>query len=113
MHSPVFVDLIPSFECVLQEIRNLHNEQLMGIRREEEMEMSDDDMEDTLDSKDSEDSGTECVCVITVWTCQSEGFMLSWGWVTESVTIFRWTDSQGVWMNGSACLTRICWMEKH
>lgn len=66
MHSPVFVDLIPSFECVLQEIRNLHNEQLMGIRREEEMEMSDDDMEDTLDSKDSEDSGTECVCVITV-----------------------------------------------
>uniref|UniRef100_H3DE77 Ecto-NOX disulfide-thiol exchanger 2 n=1 Tax=Tetraodon nigroviridis TaxID=99883 RepID=H3DE77_TETNG len=40
-----------------KEIRNLHNEQLMGIRREEEMEMSDDDMEDTLDSKDSEDSG--------------------------------------------------------
>uniref|UniRef100_A0A674NTQ0 Ecto-NOX disulfide-thiol exchanger 2 n=1 Tax=Takifugu rubripes TaxID=31033 RepID=A0A674NTQ0_TAKRU len=40
-----------------EEIRNLHNEQLMGIRREEEMEMSDDDMEDTLDSKDSEDSG--------------------------------------------------------
>uniref|UniRef100_H2UB32 Ecto-NOX disulfide-thiol exchanger 2 n=1 Tax=Takifugu rubripes TaxID=31033 RepID=H2UB32_TAKRU len=39
-----------------EEIRNLHNEQLMGIRREEEMEMSDDDMEDTLDSKDSEDS---------------------------------------------------------
>ncbi|CAG08327.1 unnamed protein product [Tetraodon nigroviridis] len=56
-HSPVFVGLIPFFECVLQEIRNLHNEQLMGIRREEEMEMSDDDMEDTLDSKDSEDSG--------------------------------------------------------
>lgn len=60
MHSPVFVDLNPSFGCVLQEIRNLHNEQLMGIRREEEMEMSDDDMEDTLDSKDSEDSGTTC-----------------------------------------------------
>lgn len=36
----------------------MHNEQLMGIRREEEMEMSDDDMEDTIDSKDSEDSGT-------------------------------------------------------
>jgi len=35
----------------------MHNEQLMGIRREEEMEMSDDDMEDTPDSKDSEDSG--------------------------------------------------------
>uniref|UniRef100_A0A3Q3VS26 RRM domain-containing protein n=1 Tax=Mola mola TaxID=94237 RepID=A0A3Q3VS26_MOLML len=44
-----------------EEIRNLHNEQLMGIRREEEMEMSDDDMEDALDSKDSEDSGM-CVC---------------------------------------------------
>ncbi|XP_050928457.1 ecto-NOX disulfide-thiol exchanger 2 isoform X1 [Lates calcarifer] len=40
-----------------EEIRNMHNEQLMGIRREEEMEMSDDDMEDALDSKDSEDSG--------------------------------------------------------
>lgn len=37
----------------------MHNEQLMGIRREEEMEMSDDDMEDApaLDCKDSEDSG--------------------------------------------------------
>lgn len=43
--------------CALQEIRNMHNEQLMGIRREEEMEMSDDDMEDIPDSKDSEDSG--------------------------------------------------------
>ncbi|XP_071756381.1 ecto-NOX disulfide-thiol exchanger 2 isoform X2 [Centroberyx gerrardi] len=42
-----------------EEIRNMHNEQLMGIRREEEMEMSDDDMEDApaADSKDSEDSG--------------------------------------------------------
>uniref|UniRef100_A0A3Q2VXK5 Ecto-NOX disulfide-thiol exchanger 2 n=1 Tax=Haplochromis burtoni TaxID=8153 RepID=A0A3Q2VXK5_HAPBU len=39
-----------------EEIRNVHNEQLMGIRREEEMEMSDDDMEDAPDSKDSEDS---------------------------------------------------------
>lgn len=36
----------------------MHNEQLMGIRREEEMEMSDDDMEESADSKDSEDSGT-------------------------------------------------------
>ncbi|XP_029020498.1 ecto-NOX disulfide-thiol exchanger 2 isoform X2 [Betta splendens] len=40
-----------------EEIRNMHNEQLMGIRREEEMEMSDDDMEDVPDTKDSEDSG--------------------------------------------------------
>lgn len=31
----------------------------MGIRREEEMEMSDDDMEDAPDSKDSEDSGRD------------------------------------------------------
>ncbi|KAJ8396470.1 hypothetical protein AAFF_G00017760 [Aldrovandia affinis] len=40
-----------------EEIRNIHNEELMGIRREEEMEMSDDDMEDISESKDSEDSG--------------------------------------------------------
>ena len=46
--------------CVFQEVRNMHNEELMGIRREEEMEMSDDDMEDTHapDSKDSDHSGT-------------------------------------------------------
>ncbi|XP_027140040.1 ecto-NOX disulfide-thiol exchanger 2-like isoform X1 [Larimichthys crocea] len=43
----------------VEEIRNIHNEQLMGIRGEEEMEMSDDDMEDSspANSKDSEDSG--------------------------------------------------------
>ncbi|XP_066571085.1 ecto-NOX disulfide-thiol exchanger 2 isoform X3 [Amia ocellicauda] len=40
-----------------EEIRNIHNEELMGIRREEEMEMSDDDMEDSPDSKDSDDTG--------------------------------------------------------
>ncbi|TRY81297.1 hypothetical protein DNTS_012130 [Danionella cerebrum] len=39
-----------------EEIRNIHNEELMGIRREEEMEMSDDDTEDALESKDSDDS---------------------------------------------------------
>lgn len=38
-----------------EDIRNLHNELLMGIRREEEMEMSDDDMEDAPDGKDLED----------------------------------------------------------
>ena len=45
--------------CVLQKIRNMHNEQLIGIRGEEEMEMSDDDMEDSTgsNSKDFEDSG--------------------------------------------------------
>lgn len=53
-----------SSACALQEIRNLHNEQLMGIRREEEMEMSDDDMEDVPDSKDSEDSGRD---LSTLW----------------------------------------------
>ncbi|XP_062380751.1 ecto-NOX disulfide-thiol exchanger 2 [Sardina pilchardus] len=40
-----------------EEIRNIHNEELMGIRREEEMEMSDDDMEDVPESKDPDDSG--------------------------------------------------------
>uniref|UniRef100_A0A672MS65 Ecto-NOX disulfide-thiol exchanger 2 n=1 Tax=Sinocyclocheilus grahami TaxID=75366 RepID=A0A672MS65_SINGR len=40
-----------------EEIRNIHNEELMGIRREEEMEMSDDDMEDAPEIKDSDDSG--------------------------------------------------------
>ena len=51
---------MPYVFCVLQKIRNMHNEQLMGIRGEEEMEMSDDDMEDcsATNSKDSEDSGT-------------------------------------------------------
>ncbi|XP_031718680.1 ecto-NOX disulfide-thiol exchanger 2-like isoform X5 [Anarrhichthys ocellatus] len=43
----------------VEKIRNMHNEQLMGIRGEEEMEMSDDDMEDSSasNSKDSEDLG--------------------------------------------------------
>ncbi|XP_036932858.1 ecto-NOX disulfide-thiol exchanger 2-like isoform X4 [Acanthopagrus latus] len=43
----------------VEEVRNMHNEQLMGIRGEEEMEMSDDDMDDSsaTNSKDSEDLG--------------------------------------------------------
>ncbi|XP_068437566.1 ecto-NOX disulfide-thiol exchanger 2-like isoform X2 [Clinocottus analis] len=43
----------------VEKIRNAHNEQLMGIGGEEEMEMSEDDMEDSspFNSKDSEDSG--------------------------------------------------------
>ncbi|XP_035857290.1 ecto-NOX disulfide-thiol exchanger 2-like isoform X5 [Sander lucioperca] len=43
----------------VEKIRNMHNEQLIGIRGEEEMEMSDDDMEDSTgtNSKDFEDSG--------------------------------------------------------
>lgn len=34
-----------------QELRNAHSEQLMGIRREEEMEMSDDDSGDNPSKK--------------------------------------------------------------
>eukprot|EP00064_Thunnus_orientalis_P007901 superscaffoldBa00000907_g7923 len=46
-----------------EDIRNMHHEQLMGIRGEEEMEMSDDDMEDSSASKnkDSKDSGVSQV----------------------------------------------------
>ncbi|XP_039621918.1 ecto-NOX disulfide-thiol exchanger 2 isoform X2 [Polypterus senegalus] len=40
-----------------EEIRNIHNEELMGIRREEEMEMSDDDMEDIPVSKEADERG--------------------------------------------------------
>lgn len=53
----------------------MHNEQLMGIRREEEMEMSDDDMEDAPDSKDSEDSGMHIYghtySAVCLSTCQA------------------------------------------
>uniref|UniRef100_A0ACB8FYK5 Ecto-NOX disulfide-thiol exchanger 2 n=1 Tax=Sphaerodactylus townsendi TaxID=933632 RepID=A0ACB8FYK5_9SAUR len=38
-----------------EEIRNIHNDELMGIRREEEMEMSDDDTE-PLETKEIEES---------------------------------------------------------
>ncbi|XP_038631601.1 ecto-NOX disulfide-thiol exchanger 2-like [Scyliorhinus canicula] len=34
-----------------EEIRNIHNDELMSIRREEEMEMSDDDMEEMPENK--------------------------------------------------------------
>ncbi|KAM7338354.1 hypothetical protein ACRRTK_001838 [Alexandromys fortis] len=39
-----------------EEIRNIHNDELMGIRREEEMEMSDDEMEETTETKETEES---------------------------------------------------------
>ncbi|XP_012582683.1 PREDICTED: ecto-NOX disulfide-thiol exchanger 2 isoform X5 [Condylura cristata] len=39
-----------------EEIRNIHNDELMGIRREEEMEMSDDEIEETAETKETEDS---------------------------------------------------------
>ncbi|XP_051825203.1 ecto-NOX disulfide-thiol exchanger 2 isoform X6 [Antechinus flavipes] len=39
-----------------EEIRNIHNDELMGIRREEEMEMSDDEIEDPNETKDNEDT---------------------------------------------------------
>ncbi|XP_041799804.1 ecto-NOX disulfide-thiol exchanger 2-like [Chelmon rostratus] len=47
---------LDAWQKQVEKIRNMHNEQLMGIRGEEEMEMSDDDME-AANSKDSEDSG--------------------------------------------------------
>ncbi|XP_067160602.1 ecto-NOX disulfide-thiol exchanger 2 isoform X3 [Apteryx mantelli] len=39
-----------------EEIRNIHNDELMGIRREEEMEMSDDEIEDPSEMKETEES---------------------------------------------------------
>ncbi|XP_056665154.1 ecto-NOX disulfide-thiol exchanger 2 isoform X3 [Monodelphis domestica] len=39
-----------------EEIRNIHNDELMGIRREEEMEMSDEEIEDPNDPKENDDS---------------------------------------------------------
>ncbi|XP_031213387.1 ecto-NOX disulfide-thiol exchanger 2 isoform X3 [Mastomys coucha] len=39
-----------------EEIRNIHNDELMGIRREEEMEMSDDEMEEATETKETEES---------------------------------------------------------
>lgn len=40
--------LVCVFLCagLFQELRNAHSEEIMGIRREEEMEMSDDDSEE-------------------------------------------------------------------
>ncbi|XP_078403242.1 ecto-NOX disulfide-thiol exchanger 2-like [Cetorhinus maximus] len=39
-----------------EEIRNIHNDELMSIRREEEMEMSDDDMEEMPENKITDES---------------------------------------------------------
>ncbi|XP_072482325.1 ecto-NOX disulfide-thiol exchanger 2 isoform X2 [Notamacropus eugenii] len=39
-----------------EEIRNIHNDELMGIRREEEMEMSEEEIEEASDPKEQEDS---------------------------------------------------------
>ncbi|XP_060039064.1 ecto-NOX disulfide-thiol exchanger 2 isoform X6 [Erinaceus europaeus] len=38
-----------------EEMRNIHNDELMGIRREEEMEMSDDEIEETTETKEAEE----------------------------------------------------------
>lgn len=66
---PTFQELLIqptcSLRCVLkplllsepQEIRNIHNDELMGIRREEEMEMSDEEIEDPSEMKETEESG--------------------------------------------------------
>lgn len=48
--------------CVLmfQELRNAHSEEIMGIRREEEMEMSDDDSDENPCKKlRTEENGTD------------------------------------------------------
>lgn len=45
-----------------QEIRNIHNDELMGIRREEEMEMSDEEIEDPSEMKETEESGKIPFC---------------------------------------------------
>lgn len=45
-----------------QEIRNIHNDELMGIRREEEMEMSDEEIEDPSEMKETEESGKITFC---------------------------------------------------
>ncbi|XP_067853072.1 ecto-NOX disulfide-thiol exchanger 2-like [Heptranchias perlo] len=42
-----------------EEIRNIHNDELMGIRREEEMEMSDDDMEEMPEDKIIDESAAQ------------------------------------------------------
>ena len=39
-----------------EEIRNIHNDELMGIRREEEMEMSDEEIEDPSEMKETDES---------------------------------------------------------
>lgn len=43
MYDEVCPRLWPSYTLCFQELRNAQSEQLMGIRREEEMEMSDDE----------------------------------------------------------------------
>lgn len=90
----------PSFGCALQEIRNLHNEQLMGIRREEEMEMSDDDMEDAPDSKDSEDSGTPVHASVRSATLLSTWQDARWSWSPEDKHTERWNTlgDRCVWL---------------
>lgn len=45
---------------MFQELRNAHSEEVMGIRREEEMEMSDDDSEENPCKKlRSEENGAD------------------------------------------------------
>lgn len=48
---------------MLQELRNAHSEEIMGIRREEEMEMSDDDLDENPCKKMRvEENGTMHQC---------------------------------------------------
>lgn len=55
---------------MFQELRNAHSEEIMGIRREEEMEMSDDDLdENPCKRMRTEENGTTeppRVCLVFV-----------------------------------------------
>ncbi|XP_030065405.1 ecto-NOX disulfide-thiol exchanger 2 isoform X3 [Microcaecilia unicolor] len=42
-----------------EEIRNIHSQELMGVRREEEMEMSDDELENPAEAKETEESALQ------------------------------------------------------
>lgn len=53
--------------AVLQELRNAHSEEVMGIRREEEMEMSDDDDESPCKKMRLDDSGGRRLSQTASW----------------------------------------------
>ncbi|XP_045852340.1 ecto-NOX disulfide-thiol exchanger 2 isoform X3 [Meles meles] len=55
-----------------EEIRNIHNDELMGIRREEEMEMSEEETEETTETKETEES------VAQAETLKEENDSLRW-----------------------------------
>lgn len=52
------VALCVSAGWMFQELRNAHSEEIMGIRREEEMEMSDDDSDENPCKRMRTENGT-------------------------------------------------------